>query len=39
MEINGEKMQVSKIESGILKNIAVLKISENSHESTRGGII
>ena len=28
--MNGENMQVSKIESGILRNIDVLKISENS---------
>ena len=32
MEINRENMQVSKIESGILMNIDVLKISENSQE-------
>ena len=32
-------MQVYKIESGVLKNIAVLKISENSQENTHGGTI
>ena len=39
MEINVENMQVSKTESGILSNIDVLKISENSQEKTHGKII
>ena len=36
MEINGENTQVSNIKTGILKNIAVLKFSENSQENTHG---
>ena len=39
MEINWEITQVSKIESGILRNIDVLKISENSQEKNHGGAI
>ena len=36
---NGENMQNSKIESGILRDIDLLKISENPQEKTHGGII
>ena len=32
-------MQVSKTKSGILRNIDVLKVSENSQEKTHGKII